>query len=131
MPCVKLLQWLLWCNTVLIHRSVPNAMLPLRKMAVVITWSVVTRIVKLNSVGSVLDPGNHMDLLGKSSLVGTAGTKLQKTSFLAESGMLNNVLFLYEKTAQFQTNNLENHISLMPTLSWSQISRYLPQLLSI
>uniref|UniRef100_A0A2K5C675 RBR-type E3 ubiquitin transferase n=1 Tax=Aotus nancymaae TaxID=37293 RepID=A0A2K5C675_AOTNA len=44
--------------------NVPNAMSQLRRMAVVITWSVVTRTVKQSFAGCVLALGNHMDLPG-------------------------------------------------------------------
>lgn len=48
-----------------LHRNVPNAMSQLRRMAVVITWSVVTRTVKQSFAGCVLALGNHMDLPGR------------------------------------------------------------------
>lgn len=47
------------------QRNVPNAMSQLRRMAVVITWSVVTRTVKQSFAGCVLALGNHMDLPGR------------------------------------------------------------------
>lgn len=52
-------------SIVFFHRNVPNAMSQLRRMAVVITWSVVTRTVKQNFAGCVLALGNRMDLPGR------------------------------------------------------------------
>lgn len=57
-------------SIVFFHRNVPNAMSQLRRMAVVITWSVVTRTVKQNFAGCVLALGNRMDLPGRLDKMG-------------------------------------------------------------